>query len=81
MQLTGATEKEEEYEESYEIQNPIWDWEKVTDWKKRIAKYTDQQKKFYTDMMPKVQEFKGVFTSENGWSTLVDSPSDQVKIE
>lgn len=64
------------FEESYELQPSLWTWEKVVDWKKRIARYTDEQKKFYMDIMPKVQEFKGVFESDHGWTLVVDSPSD-----
>lgn len=69
------------YEESYEIIRPLWHWEKISDWSKRIAKYTDAQKQFYTDMVPKLQEMKGILKSDQGWNLLLDSRSDQVIIE
>ena len=35
------SEPEGDFQESYEIQDPFWDWEQVADWKKRTAKYTE----------------------------------------
>ena len=42
-----------QYVENYECPKHLWNWEQITDWKKRIAAYDDQQKKFYQDMVPR----------------------------
>lgn len=55
---------ETEYNESYEIQSPIWDIEKIADWGRRISKYSEDQKKFYMQMVPKINEFKGIVNSK-----------------
>ena len=36
-------EVEVNYTEDPNMYRPLWNWEKVTDWKKRIAKYNDEQ--------------------------------------
>lgn len=65
-------EEEQTYEEDYTVPEFLWDWECVTDWKRRISKYTDQQKRFYTDMVPRFQEIRNVIESpsDNGWAVL-----------
>jgi len=69
------------YEENYDIPKTLWDWERIPDWQKRLAGYTAEQKKFYENMVPKIQEMKGCLASETGWTLLVDSHADQVNIQ
>ena len=45
----------------------------VNDWKKRIAKYDDKQKKFYENMIIKINEMKGVLVSKSGWTQLYEN--------
>jgi len=39
------------------------------------------KKTFYNDMVPKIQELKGIAKSTQKWDLIVDSKSDQIKIE
>ena len=55
--------------------------ERITDWGVRIAAYTPAQKEFYNDMVPKINELKGIAKSETGWDLIVDSKADRLKIE
>lgn len=61
----------------------MWDWEVIDDWKYRISKYTDEQKEFYTNMVPKLLELKNVLNSasDSSWTLLADDPTDGVKVE
>ena len=54
----------------------MWDWEAVDDWQLRIQAYSEEQKQFYNDMVPKIQELKGVAASKTGWDLLVESKKD-----
>ena len=38
----AATVAQESFVENYELQTPLWDFETITDWSKRIANYTDE---------------------------------------
>ena len=82
MKASSSKKVEEDvvYTEDYNIVRPTWNWEKINDWGKRIAKYTDKQKKFYSDMVPKIQEMKGIFESDQGWTLLVDNQENGIKI-
>jgi hypothetical protein len=71
----------QKFVESYEIQNPLWDMETVTDWGVRIAGYDEKQKEFYNNMVPKLNELKGIAKSEQGWDLIVDAKNDRIKIE
>ena len=71
----------EKFVEDYTIQDPYWRWEKIKDWAVRINGYTAEQKKFYSAMVPKMQEMRGVVDSQSGWTLLVESKSDAIKIE
>ena len=62
--------------ENYELEVPLHTVECITDWTQRIASYTDEQKQFYNDMVQKLEEFKGIMKSSNGWDTLVDNKAD-----
>lgn len=58
-------------EESYEIPKIQWDVEIVTNWDQRTKHYKDdRQKRFYQFMVPKFQEMKEVFMSNDGWSPV-----------
>ena len=59
----------------------MWDVEKVTDWSKRIANYSAEQREFYNTMVPKVAELKNIISSRDGWNLLVDMKQDNLKIE
>ena len=59
----------------------MWEIEAVPDWGHRIAAYTEDQKRFYNEMVPKINEIKGIMNSASGWDLLVDSTNDKVKIE
>jgi hypothetical protein len=59
----------------------MWDMELVTDWGIRIAAYKDSQKEFYNNMVPKLNELKGIAKSEQGWDLIVDAKNDKIKIE
>ena len=50
----------------------IWDIETVPDWSKRIAHYTDEQRKFYTEMVPKINELKNIMKSTTDWSVILE---------
>ena len=76
-----APKEKQIYEETYDVPKVFWDVEAVEDWGARIEAYTDAQKQFYLDHVPKIQEMKGVAKSTNGWDLLVDNKSEQVKIE
>jgi hypothetical protein len=67
--------------ENYDLQKIMWEWEAVTDWQERIQDYTDQQKTFYNDMVPKIEEFKGVIASKQGWEVLNDDKKAGVLID
>jgi hypothetical protein len=41
----------------------MWDMETVVDWGIRIAGYKDSQKEFYNNMVPKLNELKGIAKS------------------
>lgn len=66
----------QKFVENNEIPNPMWDMETVADWGIRIAAYTADQKEFYNNMVPKINELKGIAKSEQGWDLIVDSKSD-----
>jgi len=51
------------YKEDYDIPKTMWDWERIPDWGKRIAAYTDEQKRFYANTVPKFNEMMGVLAS------------------
>ena len=74
-------QQQREYVEDNTIQRPLWNWEAISDWGQRIAKYDAEQKKFYNFMVPKIQEIKGLIMNSTGWDLLVDSKQDQLKIE
>lgn len=38
----------------------MWDVERVADWSKRIANYSNEQREFYNIMVPKVAELKNI---------------------
>lgn len=59
----------------------MWDIEVIKDWGIRTQAYTDEQKAFYHDMVPKINEMKGIAKSTAGWELVVDSKSDKIKIE
>ena len=59
----------------------MWDIEDIKDWGIRTQNYSDEQKAFYHDMVPKITEMKGIAKSSTGWELVVDSKSDMVKIE
>lgn len=71
----------EVYKEDYELQKPFWTWEAINDWQKRIKGYTDEQKKFYNDMVPKIGELKNLIASDQGWEVLAESKKDDVIVE
>jgi len=54
----------------------MWDFESVKDWTYRVQNYPPEVKQFYLDMVPKVNEMKGIISSKTGWSNLLDSKSD-----
>jgi len=59
----------------------MWEWEAVPDWQERIQDYTPEQKTFYNDMVPKIDEFKGVIASKQGWDILNDDKKAGVFID
>ena len=67
--------------EDFAVPKYNWDIEAVSDWGKRIAAYTPQQRKFYNEMVPRMAELKNIMNSKDGWSLLVDSKEEQVLIE
>jgi hypothetical protein len=67
--------------ENYEVPEFLWDIEQISDWTKRIASYSEEQRKFYTQMVPKIQELKNIMKSTNDWSLLVDKKDEQLLIE
>lgn len=71
------------YKEDYEVPPFLWNWEVITEWKKRIEKYTDQQKKFYSDMVPRIHELTNVIESPSdlGWTLLADDKENDIYIE
>ena len=69
------------FKEDYTIKEYFWDIERIRDWGIRIQSYTDEQKAFYNDMVPKIQELKGIAKSTQKWDLIVESKSDQIKIE
>ena len=71
----------QKFVENYEIQMPLWDMENVTDWGIRIAGYDANQKEFYNNMVPKMNELKGIAKSTEGWDLIVDAKNDRIKIE
>ena len=78
---TLAPSKQKIFKEDYSIPKIMWEIEAVPDWGHRIAAYTEDQKRFYNEMVPKINEIKGIMNSASGWDLLVDSKNDQVKIE
>lgn len=66
------------FQESFEIPKVNWDWEVVTDWSKRIQNYSEDQKRFYAQMLVKLEEVKEIQNSVEGWSTV---ETKDVKIE
>lgn len=79
--MSVAEQVEIDYKEDPNMYRPLWNWEKITDWKKRIAKYDESQQRFYTNMVPKIQEMKGIFESDQGWTLLVHNQEQDIKIE
>lgn len=73
--------KDQEFVESYDVPEFLWDIEKVTDWSKRIASYNAEQREFYNTMVPKLNELKNIMSSSDGWNLLVDMKQDELKIE
>ena len=81
-------EEEEEPEEEvidttndFILPEPLWDYEVVTDWEKRIASYPAAKKKMYKFLISKVMELKKVCQNKEGWDTLVDDKNNNVFIE
>ena len=70
--------KEEKYEETYEVPKVFWNWEKISDWEKRIKNYEPEVKEFYRFMIPKFQELKEIHSS-GGWNLL--EQRDGIKVE
>jgi hypothetical protein len=77
----GQQDRPATFEESYEVPEIKWDIEAISDWGYRIQNYSGEQKQFYMDMVPKINELKGVGESANLWDLLVDSKKDEVIIE
>lgn len=69
------------FKEDNTVPKIMWEIEAVPDWGHRLAAYTADQKRFYNEMVPKINEIKGIMNSASGWDLLVDSKNDQVKIE
>jgi hypothetical protein len=42
------------FKEDYSIPDYLWNIEKIRDWGIRIQAYTEEQKAFYNDMVPKI---------------------------
>lgn len=59
----------------------MWEIESISDWSKRTANYTAEQRAFYQNMVPKIQELKNIRDSRDGWNLLVDMKKDNLKIE
>ena len=38
----------------------MWNWEIVKDWNERIKNYTEEQKRFYNNMIPLFEEVKKI---------------------
>ena len=64
--------KDQQFIETYDVPEVLWDIEKVTDWSKRIANYNAEQREFYNTMVPKLNELKNIMSSSDGWNLLVD---------
>lgn len=60
------------YVENYDIPEVMWDIEKIHDWGKRIKNYTEEQKRFYNNLVPKIEELKNIAASTQDWQLLVD---------
>ena len=73
--------KDQQFIETYDVPEVLWDIEKVTDWSKRIANYNAEQREFYNTMVPKLNELKNIMSSSDGWNLLVDMKQDELKIE
>ena len=70
------------FEETYDVPEYLWDMEQVSDWTKRIASYTPEQRKFYNEMVPKMQELKSIMKSTAGdWKLIVDKKEQDLLIE
>ena len=53
----------------------------VSDWSKRVSNYSEDQRAFYNDMVPKINELKNIVKSQNDWQLLVDIKEDKVLIQ
>ena len=50
---------------------PEWELEKVENWSKRIANYSEPQKAFYQRMIPKLDTLSKIKNSTDNWRSLV----------
>ena len=65
----------------FELDEPVWNCERVLDWDARIASYTDAQKAFYARMIPTIDELQALKDRAAGWRVLVNDKRKHIKIE
>ena len=68
-------------DDDFTIPEFIWDIEHVPDYEKRMESYSEEKKKFFRDIFPKVDLLKRLMAENEGWEVLVDDQEAQIKIE